>query len=64
MATTQPIRNKQQARELAAYYLKLGKMRNYVLIVLGLHTALRISDILRLKWEDVYDFENNHVRTS
>jgi len=64
MATTQPIRNKHQVRELAAYYLKLGQTRNHVLIVLGLHTALRISDLLRLKWEDVYDFERNCVRIS
>jgi len=64
MATTQPIRNKHQVRELAAYYLKLGQIRNHVLIVLGLHTALRISDLLRLKWEDVYDFERNRVRSS
>jgi len=64
MATTQPIRNKQQVRELSMYYLKLGQLRNHVLIVVGLHTALRISDLLRLKWDDVYDFERNRVRTS
>ena len=64
MATTQPIRNKQQVRALAEYYLRKGQLRNQVLIVLGVHTALRISDLLRLKWDDVYDFENNRVRTS
>jgi integrase len=64
MSTTQPIRNKQQARELADYYLKLGQTRNYVLVVMGVHTALRVSDLLRLKWEDVYDFENGQVRAS
>ena len=64
MATTQPIRNKQNVRELATYYLKRGQLRNHVLIVIGLHTALRISDLLRLKWEDVYDFERKQVRTS
>ncbi|MCL2082499.1 MAG: tyrosine-type recombinase/integrase [Oscillospiraceae bacterium] len=62
--TTQPIRNKQQVRELAAYYLKRGDIRNHVLIVLGVHTALRISDLLALRWDDVYDFERNHVRSS
>jgi integrase len=63
MAITQPIRNKNQIRELASFYLKAGQLRNYVLIILGLNTALRISDLLRLTWDDVYDFENNRVRT-
>ncbi|GHS94813.1 site-specific recombinase [Synergistales bacterium] len=62
MATTQPIRNVNQARELANYYLQRGAIRNYVLIVIGIHTALRISDVLSLKWDDVYDFENCRVR--
>ena len=64
MATTQPIRNKHQVRELAEYYLKCGEIRNHVLIVMGVHTALRIGDLLRLKWEDVYDFERERVRES
>ncbi len=64
MATTQPIRNKQQIKALAEYYLHKGEIRNHVLIVLGIHTALRISDLLNLRWEDVYDFEQNRVRSS
>jgi integrase len=62
MSTTQPIRNKNQVQELAEYCLKRGELRNYVLIILGIHTALRISDILRLKWDDVYDFERKRIR--
>ena len=61
MTTTQPIRNKKEVRKLMDYFLKLGNLRNYVLIVLSLHTALRISDILRLSWNDVYDFERRKV---
>ncbi len=64
MAATQPIRNKHQIRELAAYYLQKGQVRNYVLIILGVHTALRISDLLRLRWDDVYDFAAGRVRAS
>jgi integrase len=64
MATTEPIRNKKQVRQLAEYYLNCGQLRNHVLVVLGVYTALRISDLLRLRWDDVYDFDNNHVRTS
>ena len=62
MATTQPIRNKNQVRQLAEYYLNRGYIRNYVLIILGVNTALRISDLLRLRWDDVYDFGQGSVR--
>lgn len=57
MATTEPIRNKKQLRELAGYWLKRGSIRNYTLIVMGVGTALRISDLLRIRWEDVYEEE-------
>jgi len=62
MAATIPIRNKHQLRQLAEHYLKRGQLRNYVLIVLGAHTALRISDLLRLTWDDVYDSERGEFR--
>jgi integrase len=64
MATTEPIRNKHQVRELSNYYLQRGQLRNHCLIVLGIHTALRVSDLLRLTWEDVYDFAQGRVRES
>ena len=63
MATTQPIRSKQQIREMANYYLKQGKMRNYLLIVMGVHTGLRVSDLLRLRRGDVYDYERGAFRS-
>ena len=51
---TEPIRDKRQLKALAGYWLKRGNIRNYTLIVLGVCTALRISDLLRLTWDDVY----------
>jgi integrase len=62
MAAAQPIRNKHQVRALAEYYLRKGQLRNHLLIILGVHTALRVSDLLRLRWNDVYDFELGRLR--
>ena len=61
MSTTEPIRDKKQVFELSEYYLTRGETRNYVLITFGLYTALRISDLLRITWDDVYDFKNKNV---
>ena len=62
MATTQPIRSKKQVKGLMDYYLDRGQGRNYVLVTMSIHTALRISDLLRLHWDSVYDFNNGRVR--
>jgi integrase len=62
MAATEPIRNKKQVRALAGYCLRHEQLRNHCLIVLGVHTALRVGDLLRLTWDDVYDFRSECVR--
>lgn len=61
MSRTQPIRQTNELTRFKDYYLKEHpNPRNYTLIVLGLNTALRISDILKITWGMVYDFENRH----
>lgn len=56
MSTTKPIKDRKDLEAVKNYYLKKSEYRNYALIILGLNTALRISDILRLTWEDVYHY--------
>lgn len=64
MGTTQPIRSKTELKKFMDYYqTEQPSPRNYAMTILGLHTALRISDILNLKWRDVYDFERRHFLT-
>lgn len=63
MSTTQPIRDYQALQAFKAYYLKSAPHpRNYTLCILGLNTALRISDILNLQWKDVCNFETKTFR--
>lgn len=57
MNTAQPIRKEADLHRLKEYYrTACPNQRNYLLLVMGLNTALRISDILSLRWGDVYDF--------
>ena len=60
MGTTEPIRDKNELKNFLNYYKdEKPSKRNYALTILGLHTALRISDILNLKWKNVYHFQKN-----
>lgn len=63
MAAADPIRDKKKLKQMAGYYLRRGQLRNHALIIMGVHTALRVSDLLRLTWPDVYDFEAGQFRT-
>lgn len=63
MAATEPIRDKKQLQQLAGYWLGQGNLRNYTLIVLGVCTALRTGDLLRLTWNDVYSDEHGEFRS-
>ncbi|MBR0101275.1 MAG: tyrosine-type recombinase/integrase [Treponema sp.] len=61
MGTTQPIRDKEMIDRIKGYLLKKNH-RDYLLFIICINTALRISDILKLKWNDVYDFNAETVK--
>ena len=63
MERVEPIRSTKKINDLKKYLLGAGNMRNYALVVLGLNSALRISDILNLTWNDVFDFEEKQFKT-
>lgn len=52
MNVVQPIRDYEQIDALKRL-LKEKNERDYIMLMLGLYTALRISDILRLRVEDI-----------
>lgn len=63
MNTAQPIRKQEDLLSFKNYYRSIKpNKRNYLLIVTGLNTALRISDILELTWGDVFDFSRRQFR--
>ncbi len=63
MATTQPIKDQKDIQAMKDYFLYTQKSpRNYALFCVGINTALRIGDILSLKWGDVYDFVKRRYR--
>ena len=56
MKITQPIRDIAELKKIKRYYREVKpNKRNSLLVVCGLNTALRISDILKLRWKDVYN---------
>lgn len=62
MNTAQPIKDLTDLEHFKHYYIDIEpNMRNYVLLTLGLNTALRISDLLSLRWSDVYDFSGGQI---
>ena len=66
MATTEPIRDLNQLKMLADYFLSRKKYRDYTMIVLGVYTILRISDLLQLRWSHVSDESGriySHINT-
>lgn len=54
MISVEPIRDKKKIEDLKIY-LKGKNIRDHTLFVVGVNVALRISDLLILKWSDVLD---------
>jgi integrase len=63
MKITKPIKSLKDVQKFKQYYLKRGEYRNYLLVSVCLNSALRISDVLNLRWEDFYDFSASHFKT-
>lgn len=64
MGTTQPIRNREQLKQFKDYYQTvMPHPRNYMLLIVGLNSALRISDILSLTYGDVYNYGQGTWKT-
>lgn len=62
MGKTQPLKELEHIHALKEYFLEKDEIRNYTLIVFGLNTSLRISDILSLRWKDVYNYTTRSFR--
>lgn len=60
MSMTYPIKSEEKLRKFKEYYLLIKPVcRNYAMIILGLNTAFRISDLLSLQWRDVFNEKKN-----
>ena len=62
MGTMSPIKDRKKLDAMKKYFLGRNEIRNYTLFCVGINTALRISDILNLKWKDVYDFNGRRFK--
>jgi len=54
-STVEPIRDWDKIQEIKSLLLNKRRYRDWLMFVLGLNFALRISDLLKLKISDVYD---------
>ena len=68
MAKSEPIRKTKDIEKIEEYFIEKGQIRNNVLFNLGIYTSLRISDLLNLKWGQVYCFSkkrfNSHLHVT
>ena len=59
MSTTKPIKDKIDLEAIKNVYLGKKEYKNYIFIIIGQNTALYISDILSLTWNDVCHYKKN-----
>ena len=62
MCKTDPIRNTEDIKRFKQYFLDKKSYRNYALVTVAMNTSLRIGDLLRLTWDDVYNFKTKQYR--
>ena len=64
MNKTLPIKNRKDLDNFRTFYkIQKPNTRNQLMITLGLNTGLRISDMLTISWNDVYDFDSKCIRS-
>jgi integrase len=51
--TVDIIKSKREIQAVKNYLLRKN-LRDYTIFVVGINSALRVSDIVKLKWEDVF----------
>jgi len=64
MKFVEPIREEKKIEAVKKNLLGGGHYRDYLLFTLGINTGLRVSDLLKLKFEDVLDNKGkfkNHI---
>jgi len=57
----EPIRSEKTVKRLIEYILKYGFKRDAILVLFGLNTLLRISDMLDITYEQIFD-ESGNIR--
>lgn len=62
MNAVEPIRDKKKIQDMKIY-LKGRSLRDYALFVVGINVALRISDLLKLTWNDVLNEKGKEFKT-
>lgn len=61
MNSVEPIRNPNDIKKIKKY-LKTKDFRSYVMFTVGINVALRISDLLSLKWSDIITSDQKYFK--